>query len=272
MSSLPVCETLALELSGQRLDLTFNRPERRNALTHPMMLELTAVLRWISAQEDVRVVVLRGAGGNFSAGGDLDAMHNLPPLNADGSDPLVPAYREMGHALTLLNSLPQAVIACVEGAAVGGGLGMTCCADYAVGMADAKFGMPEAKWGFIPSQILPFVVGRIGQGAARAMIVTGRIARGEEALRLGVLHELARDTADLEARLEQAVTDALLSAPHALAEAKRLARLAPTRTYEETLDDAATRIVHLLRQPEAKEGITAFLAKRKPGWAGGTLP
>lgn len=268
LSALPTCETLALDLVGPRLNILFNRPERRNALTHQMMVELTGVLRWTAEQLDVRVVVLRGAGGNFSAGGDLDAMHDLPPKNADGSDPLVPAYREMGHALTLLDSLPQAVIACVEGAAVGGGLGMSCCADYAVGMADAKFGMPEAKWGFIPSQILPFVVGRIGQGAARAMIATGRIATGEEALRLGVLHELARDTADLEARVEQAVADALLSAPHALAEAKRLARLAPARTYEETLDDAAVRIVHLLRQPEAKEGITAFLAKRKPSWAG----
>ena len=269
MTDLPVCETLALALDGPRLNLTFNRPDRRNALTHPMMVELTEVLRWTAVQETVRVVVLRGAGGNFSAGGDLAAMHDLPPLNADGSDPLVPAYREMGHALSLLNSLPQAVIACVEGAAVGGGLGMTCCADYAVGMANAKFGMPEAKWGFIPSQILPFVVGRIGQGAARAMIVTGRIASGEEALRLGVLHEVADGVPDLEAKVERAVADALLSAPRALAEAKRLARLAPARSYDETLDDAAERIVNLLRQPEAKEGITAFLDKRKPGWARG---
>jgi isohexenylglutaconyl-CoA hydratase len=269
VSDLPVCETLALERLGPRLNLTFNRPDRRNALTHQMMAELTGVLRWTAARADIRVVVLRGAGGNFSAGGDLAAMHDLRPLNADGSDPLVPAYREMGHALTLLNELPQAVIACVEGAAVGGGLGMTCCADYAVGMAEAKFGMPEAKWGFIPSQIIPFVVGRIGQGSARAMIATGRIARGEEALRLGILHSLATGPADLEGQVERAVADALLSAPRALAEAKRLARLAPSRPYGETLDDAAARIVHLLRQPEAKEGITAFLAKRKPGWAEG---
>ncbi len=267
MLDLPECETLALECDGPRLNLTFNRPDRRNALTHAMMLELSAVLKWTAAQEGVRVVVLRGAGGNFSAGGDLDAMRETPPRGADGTDPMLPAYREMGHALSLLNELPQGVIACVEGAAVGGGLGMACCADYAIGLADTKFGMPEAKWGFIPSQIVPFVVGRIGAGAARAMIATGRIARGEEAFRLGILHELASDPADLEAKIEAAVADVLLSAPHALAEAKRLARLAPTRSYDETLDDAAARIVHLLRQPEAAEGIAAFLAKRKPGWS-----
>lgn len=270
MSDLPLCETLSLERAGPRLNLTFNRPDRRNALTHQMMVELTTVLTWIAAEDSIRVVVLRGAGGNFSAGGDLDAMREMPPLAADGSDPMLPAYREMGHALTLLNELPQAVIACVEGAAVGGGLGMTCCADYAVGVPDAKFGMPEAKWGFIPSQILPFVIGRIGEGAARAMIISGRIAQGEEALRLGVLHELAPDTAVLEEMIEHVVADALLSAPTALAEAKRLTRLAPHRSYEQTLDDAAARIVHLLRQPEAQEGIEAFLAKRRPKWARGT--
>ena len=108
MSVLPLCETLALDHRGPRLNLTFNRPDRRNALTHAMMVELTAVLRWIAGQEAIRVVVLRGAGGNFSAGGDLDAMQNMPPLNGDGSDPMLPAYREMGHALTLLDELPQA--------------------------------------------------------------------------------------------------------------------------------------------------------------------
>ncbi|HKK30820.1 MAG TPA: enoyl-CoA hydratase-related protein [Alphaproteobacteria bacterium] len=266
MSDLPVCSTLALTRSGARLDIVFNRADRRNALTHQMMVELTAVLRWTAAQENLRVVTLRGAGGNFSAGGDLDAMRNLPPLAEDGTDPLVPAYREMGHALSLLNTLPQAVIAAVEGAAVGGGLGMACCADFVITLPEAKYGMPEAKWGFIPSQILPFVVGRIGQGAARAMVATGRIANGEDAVRLGIAHEMASDSANLEDRLERLVSDALLSAPHALAEAKRLIRLAPARSYENTLDDAAASIVRLLRQPEAEEGIAAFLGKRKPSW------
>ncbi len=270
MTDLPACETLAPVLDGPRLDIVFNRPDRRNALTHQMMVELTALLRWTAAQEHVRVVVLRGKGGNFSAGGDLDAMHNLPPIPANGDDPLVPAYRQMGHALSLLDGLPQAVIAGVEGAAVGGGLGMACCADFVVATSDAKFGMPEAKWGFIPSQILPFVIGRIGEGAARAMVVTGRIGRGGEAFRLGIAHELAADSADLTAKVDRAVTDALLSAPHALATAKSLVRLASSRSREETLQQAAEDIVRLLREPEAQEGIRAFLAKRAPSWAPGS--
>ncbi|MCA8927557.1 MAG: enoyl-CoA hydratase/isomerase family protein [Alphaproteobacteria bacterium] len=267
MTDLNAFETLAPVLTGPRLDIHFNRPDRRNALTHQMMVELTRLLRWTAANAAVRVVVLRGKGGNFSAGGDLDAMHGLAPKNPDGTDPLVPAYREMGHALSLLDALPQAVVAAVEGAAVGGGLGMACCADHVVARTDAKFGMPEAKWGFIPSQILPFVITRIGPGPARAMVATGSIARGEEAFRLGIAHELADDTADLEARLERAVADALLSAPHALATAKSLIRLAPTRSRDETLQHAAEDLVRLLREPEAEEGIKAFLAKRRPSWA-----
>jgi len=267
LTVLPAFETLAPVLDGARLDIVFDRPQRRNALTHRMMVELTALLRWTATNEAVRVVVLRGNGGNFSAGGDLDAMHNLAPKNPDGSDPLVPAYREMGHALNLLDGLPQAVVAAAEGAAVGGGLGMACCADHVVAMADAKFGMPEAKWGFIPSQILPFVIDRIGPGAARSMVATGRIARGKEAFRLGIAHELASDAADLKAKVDRAVADVLLSAPHALATAKQLIRLAPTRSREETLQHAAEDLVRLLREPEAREGIAAFLAKRKPSWA-----
>jgi isohexenylglutaconyl-CoA hydratase len=264
--NLPEYETLKLEQTGPRLDILFDRPARQNALTHQMMVELTRVLHWIEAKDDIRVVTLRGAGGNFSAGGDLGAMQNLPPLPPASDDPLIGSYREMGHALSLLDRLPQAVIAGIQGAAVGGGLGMACCADVVVTLPDAKFGMPEAKWGFIPSQILPFVVRRIGEGAARAMVVTGRITRGEEALRLGIAHEVASDIADLEARLERAVADVLSCAPHALAEAKRLVRLASTREDEVTLDDAASSLVRLLRRPEAAEGIAAFLAKRKPGW------
>lgn len=267
MSDIPVCETLLPTQAGAVLTILFNRPDRRNALTHQMMVELTAVLQWTAAQQSVRVVVLRGAGGNFSAGGDLDAMHSLPPKPESGDDPLVPAYREMGHALSLLDALPQAVVAAVEGAAVGGGLGMACCADYVVATADAKFGMPEAKWGFIPSQILPFVIERIGTGPARAMVATGRIARGEEAFRLGIAHELASDAADLAARTDRAVADVLLSAPHALATAKSLIRHVPVRSRDETLQQAAEDLVRLLREPEAEEGIKAFLAKRKPSWA-----
>ena len=120
--------------------------------------------------------MLRGAGGHFCAGGDLDAMADMPPEPANGAaDPLVAAYRQFGDALLALNELPQATISIVEGSAVGGGFGMACCSDVVILHESAGFGMPEPKVGFIPSQIIPFVVRRIGEGPARDLAVTGRV-------------------------------------------------------------------------------------------------
>src|SRR5262245_26991042 len=125
---------IKLERDGALARLTLNRPERRNALTHAMMLELEDAFAKMRDDGDCRVLLLRGAGGHFCAGGDLDAMADMPPLPADGptngaDDPLLPAYRQFGDALLALNTLPQATVAIVEGSAVGGGLGMACCSD-----------------------------------------------------------------------------------------------------------------------------------------------
>ena len=156
---------IKLERDGAVARLMLNRPERRNALTHAMMLELEDAFAGSRDDQSCRVLVLRGAGGHFCAGGDLDAMADMPPEPANGAaDPLVPAYRQFGDALLALNNLPQATVSIVEGSAVGGGFGMACCSDVVILHDSARFGMPEPKVGFIPSQIIPFVVRRIGEG------------------------------------------------------------------------------------------------------------
>src|SRR5689334_19710528 len=113
--------------------LTLSRPDRRNALTHAMMLELEDAFATLRDDKSCRALVLRGAGGHFSAGGDLEAMADMPPEPANGAaDPLLAAYRQFGDALLALNELPQATIAIVEGSAVGGGFGMACCSDVVI--------------------------------------------------------------------------------------------------------------------------------------------
>jgi isohexenylglutaconyl-CoA hydratase len=139
-----------------------------------MMLELEDAFGRIRDDQSCRVLVLRGAGGHFCAGGDLDAMADMAPEPGNGeADPLITAYRQFGDALLALNALPQATISIVEGSAVGGGFGMACCSDVVILHDSARFGMPEPKVGFIPSQIIPFVVRRIGGAGARPR-VTGR--------------------------------------------------------------------------------------------------
>ena len=178
---------ITLTHDGAVARLTLSRSERRNAITQPMMLELEDAFRRVGADAGCRVLVLRGAGGHFSAGGDLDAMADMPPKPANGgTDPLVPAYRQFGDALLALNHLPQATVAVVEGSAVGAGFGMACCSDVVILHESARFGMPEPKVGFIPSQIIPFVVRRLGEGAARDLAVTGRVIDAREAHRLGI--------------------------------------------------------------------------------------
>ncbi len=260
---------LRLERDGPVARLVLARPERRNALTHAMMLELEQAFMALHDDRSCRVVVLRGAGGHFCAGGDLDAMADMPPAPVDGApDPLVPAYRQFGNALLALNDLPQATIAAVEGSAVGGGFGMACCCDAVVLHENARFGLPEAKVGFIPSQIVPFIVRRIGEGATRDLAVTARLIDGREAHRLGIGRYLCGDTATLERTVQGLVDDVLKLEPTAVAAAKRLVMASTGHDLPPVLDAAARSLVELLRRPQAAEGIRHFMAKSLPPWAG----
>src|SRR5260221_3126613 len=136
--------------------LVLNRSDRRNALTHAMMVELEDAFATVRDDQSCRVLVLRGAGGNFSAGGDLDAMADMPPKPANGAaDPLVPAYRRLGDALLALNHLPQAVVAIVEGSAVGGGFRLARCPGWGILSGSAQRRPCRPDCGVHPSPILP---------------------------------------------------------------------------------------------------------------------
>ncbi|WIM13622.1 enoyl-CoA hydratase/isomerase family protein [Enhydrobacter sp.] len=170
---------ITLTRDGALTRLTLNRPERRNALTQEMMVELEDAFKSVAGDDRCRALILRGAGGHFSAGGDLSVMATMPPQPADGAtDPMFASYRQFGDALTALNAVPQPTVAVVEGTAVGGGFGMACCSDVVILHESARFGLPEPKAGFIPSQILPFIVRRIGEGATRDLCHGARDRRG----------------------------------------------------------------------------------------------
>src|SRR5690242_15321350 len=261
---------ITLTRDGAIARLTLNRPERRNALTQAMMLELEHAFKRVASDRGCRVLVLRGAGGHFSAGGDLAAMARMPPVPGGGeADPMVSAYRQFGEALIALNTVPQPVIAVIEGSAVGGGFGMACCSDVVILHESARFGLPEPRVGFIPSQILPFIVRRIGEGATRDLAVTARVIDAAEAYRLGVGRHLCATTADLNRTLKAVVDDILKLEPQALAAVKRLVLSTATSDDRAVLDDAARSLVGLLRRPEASEGIEAFMKKTAPSWTKG---
>ena len=255
---------VAVERRGLAVHVTLTRPERRNALTEETMEALLAAFREI-AGSDARAVVLRGAGEQFSAGGDMAMLGALPPEAEP--DPLVVTYRRMGHVLEALEALPQAVVAVVEGACAGGGLGMACCSDAVIVEEQARIGLPEALSGFIPAQVIPHVVRRMGEGWTRRLVVTGAILNGREAARDGLDHVLTSGKAETDEALNATLERIRRCEPAAVAEAKRLIRSTPDRPVSETLDDAARTIARLLRAPAAQAGIQAFQAKQPPPWA-----
>ena len=260
-------ETLALRRDGPCLHLTLNRPAARNTLTHAMMEEIGAVVAAVADDPDIRVLVMRGAGGHFSAGGDINFMQHLPPPPSAGAvDPLVAPYRYFGDVLMQLNALDQAVVAVVDGNAVGGGLGMVCCSDVVIARAEAIFSIPEPRNGFIPSQIIPFVTRRIGEARARYMAVTGARVDGTQAVDWGIAQFCCEDDAAVEAALDQALRQILACSPPAVATVKRLVLAVDRQSDPAVLDDAAESLIRLLRSADGREGMAAFLEKRRPGW------
>lgn len=267
MRGKPNYRFILLRREGLAFHLTFDRPDRRNALNHAMMREIGDAVDRVGADRSARALVLRGNGGAFCAGGDLGAMAELPPRPRAGTDPLVADYRIFGTVLETLNRLPQAVVSVVEGPAVGGGFGMVCCSDVVILSRSAKFGVPEPRSGFIPSQVLPFLVRRLGEGAVRHLAVTGAIVDAAGARRLGLGQFLCTSAGGLDRALKTVLRDIGRMEPDALATVKHLTLMCSTSSDEAVMDRASIELVRLLRRPEALAGMRAFLHKTPPPWA-----
>jgi enoyl-CoA hydratase/carnithine racemase len=238
--------------------VTLNRPQARNALDMELIVELGQLFSTL-AVDDTRVVVVTGADPVFCAGADAAWMRSSRDLSDDQN---VAEAAALGTMLDAVDRCPKAVVARVNGHALGGGSGLVACADVAVAAEGALFGFPEARLGLIPATISPYVLRAIGPGHARALFTSGRRLEAAEALRIGLVHQVV-PPGELDAAVIQAVDDMLASSPVAIAEAKRLVRDA---TAELALPDLAVRLAAVRAAPEAQEGLAAFIAKQQPGW------
>ncbi len=268
--NLPDTRHLLLKPDDGVLHLTFNRPESRNALSTAMLAEIVATFDAIRDSREVRVVVMRGAGGNFCAGGDIKDMANvrLAQSRANGDDDPAASYnRKFGAMLRKVNEAPQATIALCEGAVLGGGFGVACVTDVAFAHVEASFGLPETGLGIVPAQIAPFVVQRIGLSQARRLGVCGGRFKGEEARRLGIVHDVFHDDSHRERLLGETLKQILRCAPNANAVTKEIMLKVGTIELDPLLDFAATRFSEAVRSAEGAEGTAAFIEKRLPKWA-----
>lgn len=265
-ATLPACETLVLRRDGWCLHLTFNRPEVKNALSQRMWNEISAVFSAIEKDRSIRAVVLRGAGGTFCAGGDMKERATITAPQQGSDDPMLARNRMGGRILTQIDRAPQAVIAVVEGAAMGGGFGVVCVCDIAFSAADAHFAMPEVTLGIPPAQISPFITRRVGPSQARRLALSAATINGTQAAAIGLVHEACASAAELDAALAALLERMDRCAPEAMAATKQLIALAGTVSVEDHLDTASHAFVKAVRGPEGQEGSAAFRDKRKPRW------
>jgi len=245
---------------GPVTTLTLDRPDRRNALSPELMSQLAEAARRAGGDADARVVVIAGSGSAFSAGADIGWMRT--GRDADESQNLAEA-EALRDGFEAIDTCPKAVIARVQGPAIGGGAGLVACADVAVASDEARFAFSEVRLGLLAATIAPYVVRAIGPGATRALFTSGRSFDASEAMRLGLVHRVV--PAD---RLDEAVDDAvgafLAGGPQAIAASKRLLREATASLH---LPDLAHRITSARMSDEGREGLDAFLEKRSPSWA-----
>jgi isohexenylglutaconyl-CoA hydratase len=259
-------ETLIVERRGGWLEIRLNRPETRNALSSDMVEELTALLVDVAPDRGVRGITLSGAGGVFCAGGDLKSFRQ--DLQATGARQAVIAASERAGALFhRLNTMPQFVTVLVEGAAMAGGLGLVCAADAVAVTRDAQFAFTEIRLGIAPAQIAPYAVARFGRTSARRLMLSGGRFDGVEAGRLGLADRVADDAeglADFDAALRAQV---LAAAPGAVAATKALILGDTPRDAAAARRHAAEVFADGLLGDEGREGIAAFLGKRRPAWS-----
>lgn len=227
-----------------------------------MIDELTAAAAQIGADENVRVVVLTGAGASFCAGGDLGWMREQ--FEASRETRMAEA-RKLAMMLKALNELPKPLIGRVQGQAFGGGIGMMSVCDTVVAVDSAKFGLTEVRLGLIPATISPYVLARMGEGKARRVFMSARIFGAEEARDLDLAAKVV-SVENLDAAIEAEIKPYLGAAPSAVAASKALARSLGPDMSDAVIDDTIRRLADTWETPEAKEGIGAFFEKRKPNW------
>ena len=260
-------ETLLLRRERSRLHVTLNRPQVKNALNPTLIGELRTVFQNLRDRRDIKVVILRGAGGTFCAGADLKNMEqSITEKRLGERDPIALGNREYGIFLEMVNTTPQVVVAAVEGYAIAGGFGLLCVSDVAICTEDAGFAMSETAIGIVPAQIAPFVAARIGVPQTRHLALTAARFKGPEALRLGIAHHLVKDSAALDAKLEEILKQIDRCAPLANALTKAVVMKVGSEPLSSVLDFAADRFAEARRSPEAAEGLRAFAEKRQPKW------
>jgi methylglutaconyl-CoA hydratase len=254
---------VAIERAGAVARVWLDRPASHNALAPDLAAALAAAFHELAHDAAVRVVVLGGRGPSFCAGADVATMKASAQASFDEN--LTEAERLSG-TFAAVADFPKPLIGRIHGHALGGGVGLACACDIAVAADDARFGLSEVRLGIVPAIISPYVLRRLGDRHARELMLTGERFDAATALRVGLVHHVA-PAAELDAKVSERVEALLAGSPAAQRRIKMLLELRADATWEE-YRAALPRVLAEVRQgEEAREGLTAFIEKRKPRWS-----
>lgn len=254
---------LKIETAGGVARVTLDRPGIRNAFDDALIAALTSVLRELDADTAVRAVVLAGNGPAFCAGADLNWMKRMAGY---GYEQNLADAQALAGMLQTLDRMAKPTIARVHGPAFAGGVGLVAACDIAIGTPEAKFCLSEAKLGLSPATISPYVVRAMGERIARRYFLSAEVFDAGEAYRIGLL-SMVSPSEELDGEIDEILKHLVQGGPQALAKIKDLIRRVSSGQIDDAMvGDTAARIAEIRVSPEGREGIAAFLAKRKPAW------
>jgi len=252
-------KNLLVEESDGVVTVSLNRPDVHNAFNEELIAEAIDVFRGIGSR-DARAVILRGTGPNFCAGADLNWMSRMVRYSRDEN---VRDSSNLARMYAVINECPLPVIGRIQGAAIGGGVGLVAVCDIALCSADAKFALAEVKLGILPAVISPYMIAKIGQTHARALFLTGERFDAARALRIGLVHRIADD---LDAAVADVVGQLKTSAPEAVRECKKLIAHVASHELIDAIPYTIEAIANRRVSKEGQDGMNAFLKKEKPPW------
>jgi len=260
---MSVHETLKLEFEEDLATVTLNRPEKRNAISRRMIEELLAALEQAESAP-ARAVILTGAGKAFCSGMDLEALQAIAGQPPEGN---LEDSRLMARMFYRVYSYPKPLIAAVNGAALAGGCGLATLCDFTLAVPGAQFGYPEVRIGFLPAIVAVFLVRQVGEKRARDLLLTGRTFQAQEGLSFGLVTEVVPAERLLERARELAASLAACSST-SLFRTKRLLLDLDRPQLESELELAVRENADIRSTADFREGLAAFLEKRKPAWTG----
>ncbi|HUF18506.1 MAG TPA: enoyl-CoA hydratase-related protein [Thermoanaerobaculia bacterium] len=256
-------ETIRVEEDEQVLSVTLDRPEVHNAFNDKLITEAIDLFGALDRWPSVCAVVLRGTGPNFCAGADLNWMSKMVSYTREEN---IRDSSLLAKMFALMNESSLPLIGRIQGAAIGGGVGLVSVCDIAFATVQSKFGLSEVKLGILPAVISPYVIAKIGESHARALLLTGERFGAERAAAIGLIHGVGGNEGELDGLVDEAVGQIRTSGPQAVRECKKLIRFVAQHTPEDSVPYTIQAIADRRVSEEGQQGMQSFLRKEKAPW------